>query len=127
MLRNFSRAIQSTLRDTDVLARWGGEEFLLVLNDTSPEMANLGIERARMLLAQSKLSASHPDLKATFSAGLTAYSDSEPLHLCIDRADRALYMAKSSGRNRTVVDTIASNGMATLSVSGGIALTSASR
>ena len=42
-----------------------------------------------------------PDLKPTFSSGLTAYELSEPLHACIERADQALYRAKANGRNRT--------------------------
>ncbi|MBI2733242.1 MAG: GGDEF domain-containing protein [Aquabacterium sp.] len=103
VLRNFAKVVQSGLRDTDVLARWGGEEFLVLLNDTAPELANVGLERARMLLAEATLVPSLPDLKPTFSAGLAAYSLNEPLDVCIERADRALYKAKESGRNCTVI------------------------
>jgi len=103
VLRNFAKAVQSGLRDTDVLARWGGEEFLVLLNDTSPELANVGLERARMLLAEATLVPALPDLKPTFSAGLTAYNLSEALDVCIERADRALYRAKDGGRNCTVI------------------------
>jgi diguanylate cyclase (GGDEF)-like protein len=102
VLRNFSGLVQSALRDTDVMARWGGEEFLLLLNDTSPELANLGLERARAMLAGASLVHALPDLKVTFSAGLTAYDTTEALDACIERADRALYQAKTDGRNRTV-------------------------
>jgi diguanylate cyclase (GGDEF)-like protein len=102
VLRQFARTVQSALRDTDVLARWGGEEFLVLLNDTTPELANLGLERARELLAAQSLVPNLPDLRPTFSAGLTAYTDDEPLDVCIERADRALYRAKNGGRNRTV-------------------------
>ncbi|MFT3857731.1 MAG: GGDEF domain-containing protein [Aquabacterium sp.] len=103
VLRNFSKTVQAALRDTDVLARWGGEEFLVLLNDTTPELANIGLERARAMLADATLVPSLPDLKPTFSAGLTAYDETEPLDVCIERADRALYKAKSSGRNCTVI------------------------
>ncbi len=103
VLRNFAKVVQSGLRDTDVLARWGGEEFLVLLNDTSPELANVGLERARYLLAEATLVPALPDLKPTFSAGLTAYSMNEALDVCIERADRALYKAKDGGRNRTVI------------------------
>jgi diguanylate cyclase (GGDEF)-like protein len=103
VLRNFAKVVQSGLRDTDVLARWGGEEFLVLLNDTSPELANVGLERARYLLAEATLVPSLPELKPTFSAGLTAYSEIEPLDVCIERADRALYKAKDGGRNCTVI------------------------
>jgi diguanylate cyclase (GGDEF)-like protein len=103
VLRHFSHIVQSALRDTDVLARWGGEEFLVLLNDTSPELANVGLERARELLAANTLVPSLPHLKPTFSAGLTCYFDDEALDVCIERADRALYQAKETGRNRTVL------------------------
>jgi len=103
VLRNFAKVVQSGLRDTDVLARWGGEEFLVLLNDTSPELANVGLERARYMLAEATLVPALPELKPTFSAGLTAYNDLEPLDVCIERADRALYKAKDGGRNCTVI------------------------
>ncbi len=103
VLRNFAKVVQSGLRDTDVLARWGGEEFLVLLNDTSPELANVGLERARYMLAETTLVPAFPELKPTFSAGLTAYNDLEPLDVCIERADRALYKAKDGGRNCTVI------------------------
>lgn len=103
VLRQFAKVVQSGLRTTDVLARWGGEEFLVLLNDTSPELANVGLERARSLLSEATLMPSLPDLKPTFSAGLTPYNENEPLDMCIERADRALYKAKEAGRNCTVI------------------------
>ena len=104
VLREFAATLQRALRDTDVLARWGGEEFLLLINDTSPELANIGLERARDMLASAPLLAHMPDLRVTFSAGLTGYDDVEELSTCIERADQALYRAKAEGRNRTVID-----------------------
>jgi GGDEF domain-containing protein len=92
---------QKRLRETDVLARWGGEEFLVLLNDTQAAQANIGLERLRELLDKTLLVPNLPELKPTFSSGLTAYELSEPLHTCIERADQALYRAKASGRNRT--------------------------
>ena len=103
VLREFAATLQRALRDTDVLARWGGEEFLLLINDTSPDLAIIGVDRARELLAAGPLLPHMPDLKVTFSAGLTGYDDVEELNTCIERADRALYRAKSEGRDRTVI------------------------
>ena len=103
VLRRFSAIAQQALRDTDVLARWGGEEFLLLLNDTTAEQAQIGLDRVREMLADARLSNDVPELRATFSAGLTAYDSGEPLDVCIERADRALYEAKAAGRNRTVI------------------------
>ncbi|MFW9616219.1 GGDEF domain-containing protein [Aquabacterium sp.] len=104
VLREFAATLQRALRDNDVFARWGGEEFLLLINDTSPELANIGLERARDMLASAPLLAHMPDLRVTFSAGLTGYDDVEELSICIERADQALYRAKAEGRNRTVID-----------------------
>ena len=103
VLRRFAAVAQQGLRDTDVLARWGGEEFLLLLNDTTAEQAQIGLDRVRELLVDARLSNDVPELRATFSAGLTAYDAGEPLDVCIERADRALYEAKAAGRNRTVI------------------------
>ena len=103
VLRQFAEGAQAVMRDTDVLARWGGEEFLLLLNDTSPALANVGLERIRTHLATLQFSAEHPELKPTFSAGLTGYCDNERLDVCIERADKALYKAKRDGRNRTII------------------------
>lgn len=102
VLRHFALVAQQALRETDVLARWGGEEFLVLLNDTTPELAQAGIERIREAMADAQVSPSVPELRLTFSGGLTAYADDEPLDHCVERADRALYQAKATGRNRTV-------------------------
>ena len=75
----------------------------LIINDTSPDLAIIGVDRARELLAAGPLLPHMPDLKVTFSAGLTGYDNVEELNTCIDRADQALYRAKSEGRDRTVI------------------------
>ncbi|HEX5371828.1 MAG TPA: GGDEF domain-containing protein [Aquabacterium sp.] len=107
VLRNFAQSAAAVLRETDVIARWGGEEFLVLLNDTHTSQATIGLDRIREHLEKTLLVPALPDLRPTFSAGLTGYSTDEPLHTCIERADRALYRAKAEGRNRTVVvDTI---------------------
>lgn len=99
VLKNFAVVANSVLRETDVLARWGGEEFLVLLNDTPIEQALIGLGRIRQRLAQSVLVPNTPDLTVTFSAGLAAYETAETLHGCIERADKALYAAKAAGRN----------------------------
>jgi len=103
VLRNFAQAATTVLRETDVIARWGGEEFLVLLNDTHASHASIGLDRLREHLERTLLVPTQPDMHPTFSAGLTSYSLDEPLHSCIERADRALYRAKADGRNRTVI------------------------
>jgi diguanylate cyclase len=99
VLKNFAKVVTSVLRETDVLARWGGEEFLVLINDTPMDQAMIGLARIRHRLAQSVLVPGMPDLRVTFSAGLAAYETEETLHGCIERADKALYEAKAAGRN----------------------------
>lgn len=103
VLQRFAQVIESTLRETDILARWGGEEFLLLINDTHAELAKVALERTRTALSQAPLLPEHPEIVITFSAGLTGYEEGERLHDCIERADGALYQAKKQGRNRIVL------------------------
>jgi diguanylate cyclase len=101
VLRAFAQAMRTVLRESDVVARWGGEEFLILLTDTDEVAAGLSLERVRTHLREAEVVAYAPELRPTFSAGLVRMMGSEPLHHCIERADRALYRAKAEGRNRT--------------------------
>lgn len=94
--------ITGGLRETDVVARWGGEEFLVMFTDTDCPTAELVLSRIQMMLSATMVSQTVPSLHVTFSAGLTSYEGDEMLTRTIDRADRGLYMAKSGGRNRVV-------------------------
>jgi diguanylate cyclase (GGDEF)-like protein len=101
-LRVFARHAAASLRETDVLARWGGEEFLVLLPDTPPHEARQGFERLRRLLARDEAWGDQAHLRVSFSAGLTAWRPGEPLRDALARADRALYEAKAGGRDRLV-------------------------
>ncbi len=103
VLRAFANQAQQVLRTTDMIGRWGGEEFLLLLPETPPGEPTLGVARLRDTLAVMPASPSLPDLRVRFSAGFARYEDGEPIDQAIERADRALYAAKSAGRNRSVV------------------------
>jgi diguanylate cyclase len=102
VLKTFAEASAQVLRATDVLARWGGEEFLLMLPATGPEQALRSVERLRAYVANVSFDTIEPGLKITFSAGLSACAD-EPLDGCIERADQAMYLAKTQGRDRSVL------------------------
>lgn len=88
------RAWQAVLRETDLLARMGGEEFVVMMPDTSIERAVLIAERLRT---------STPD-GHTSSVGLAYWDGIETAHELLSRADEALYSAKSGGRDRAIVD-----------------------
>lgn len=105
VLRAFSSAARAELRAQDVLARWGGEEFLLLLPATGQAQAGVVLERmaARVAAAQVPLvqeALASGELRITFSAGLAQRRQGEPFADTITRADKALYQAKSAGRNR---------------------------
>lgn len=103
VLRAFATQAQVVLRTTDMIGRWGGEEFLLLLPESAPGDPALGVARLRDSLANMPASQSLPGVRVRFSAGLARYEDGEPIDQAIERADRALYAAKSAGRNRSVV------------------------
>ena len=103
VLHGFADAACKTLRECDVLSRWGGEEFLLLMPETNNGHPSTGLERLRTMLATLMLSPNAPDLRVTFSVGLTSYQQGESISDTIHRADKSLYEAKAGGRNRTVV------------------------
>ncbi|MCH8498228.1 MAG: biofilm regulation diguanylate cyclase SiaD [Marinobacter sp.] len=101
--------IQSNLREYDLCARWGGEEFLILLPDASaPEATEIG-QRIVNALHSLNLAdttpfsgASDSELTITASAGITSYQQPERYEQTIQRADNAMYQAKAAGRNRVV-------------------------
>ena len=103
VLRAFATQAQLVLRGTDMIGRWGGEEFLLLLPETPPGDPTLGVARLRASLEQTPASPALLDVRVRFSAGFARYEEGEPIDQAIERADRALYAAKSAGRNRSVV------------------------
>jgi diguanylate cyclase (GGDEF)-like protein len=102
VLRAFGALASNALRPSDLIGRWGGEEFLLVLAETQ-EAPALGLARLRTRLGAAEMSAVEPQLRVAFSSGTTRYVEGEPIGQAIERADRALYQAKSNGRNQSVV------------------------
>ena len=102
VLRTFSRLAQTGLRASDVLARWGGEEFLLLLPDTELTEAAAVLNRISQCIGAMRIPELDPALEITFSGGLVARRPSEPFADAIRRADEAMYLAKARGRARIV-------------------------
>jgi diguanylate cyclase (GGDEF)-like protein len=102
VLRLFADTARAELRANDVLARWGGEEFLLMLPDTTLADAIRVLERMAARFSACSVQGIDPDIHITFSAGATQRSEGEPLDTTISRADKAMYQAKSGGRNQIV-------------------------
>jgi diguanylate cyclase (GGDEF)-like protein len=99
VLKNFAELIQRRLRGADTLTRWGGEEFAILLPDTTGRGALLVAEDLRDTIARSEIA---PGLHVTASAGVAEYQSSETPKDWFIRMDNALYQAKKSGRNCVV-------------------------
>jgi diguanylate cyclase (GGDEF)-like protein len=100
VLRRFAQITQQALRTSDLLGRWGGEEFVVVFPDTVIAQARVALRRAREQLQQADFSAVGPGLRISFSAGLVRVDPGEPIEAAIERADQAMYRAKTKGRDR---------------------------
>lgn len=103
VLRNFSQLASGVLRETDVIGRWGGEEFLIIMLAVPPMEPTIGLERLRAKLVDYQISETVPHLRVTFSAGMASYTEKTAVKDAIERADKALYQAKAQGRNQTVM------------------------
>ncbi len=97
----FARAAASSLRESDLIARWGGEEFLLLLPDTTAEQARATIERLQRAIRQIP---APRGTTLTFSTGVTEYRVDEELTATVARADHAMYAAKAAGRDRMMIE-----------------------
>ena len=100
VLRALSRHAHTLIRRTDVLARWGGEEFVLLLPNTPLGMAATSLERLREHFYATPLVVRGIHLPVSFSAGLTEHLRGETVAQTLERADKLCYQAKTLGRNR---------------------------
>jgi diguanylate cyclase (GGDEF)-like protein len=100
VLQIFADAIQSHIRSSDIFARWGGEEFVLLLNGTLPDKAKIVTEHLREVIEKLEIDeVGH----ITCSIGISQYHIGDSLKEWISRSDQALYSAKENGRNRVEV------------------------
>ena len=104
VLRDFAVCCQQVLREEDVCARTGGEEFCLLLPETGRDDAVAIAERIRAMTAACRPCPEHPELHITASFGVAAMTQTDPqFGALFARADRALYAAKEQGRNRVIL------------------------
>ena len=96
VLQAFTRMVSKSIRKTDVVARWGGEEFILILPELNEEQALMVTEKLRKDFAAFEFK----DIpKVTVSAGITICHADDSKKEMLKRVDDAMYQAKKAGRN----------------------------
>ncbi|WP_254963031.1 MULTISPECIES: biofilm regulation diguanylate cyclase SiaD [unclassified Cyanobium] len=103
MLVDFVKALSSSLRHYDIIARWGGEEFMALLIDADLSTAEIVAKRMLSNIRNMRVSIDDMELNLTASLGLTEHKSDENYDATFRRADKALLMAKNDGRDRLVV------------------------
>jgi diguanylate cyclase (GGDEF)-like protein len=108
-LRETATVLEAQLRDVDTIARWGGEEFIFLLPETTLEGGAVLAEKLRAAVESHQYDyQTNISLKLTITIGVAQYQDDMSFDDCLARADRALYEGKQAGRNRVIVDITAS-------------------
>ncbi len=102
-IKQLAQLFKTTLRDSDLIIRYGGEEFLILLRDTTPESALTTAEKVRAEVESLKIQIPGGSINKTISIGVANYpSDSTTFWQTVKFADVALYKAKETGRNRVI-------------------------
>lgn len=100
VLKIIAKTLSKQLRKTDFIARFGGEEFVMILPETDLKAAELALEKLRAAIEACPFRFRDKPLTITSSFGATQFAAGDTLATVFDRADKALYKAKESGRNR---------------------------
>jgi diguanylate cyclase (GGDEF)-like protein len=104
VLRQLGRLLNETLRSTDIVGRYGGEEFAIILPDTAAANARIMAEHLRQNVAALQIPHEPAPLRITVSIGIAAITDDMPdAKTWVMLADQALYQAKAEGRDRIAV------------------------
>lgn len=103
-LQHLAKVIQTTMRPTDVVSRFGGEEFVILLPDTDLEAAVSTIKRLQRALTKQFFLGNNEKLLITFSAGVVLLKNDETEAAVIHRADQSMYLAKRTGKNRVMTE-----------------------
>lgn len=100
VLRSVARMLTNTLRDMDIICRYGGEEFAVICPGSTLSQAAVGAGRVRAAIEQEVITLKEGNVRVTISVGVAEVSEAEIAEGLIQRADSALYAAKHAGRNQ---------------------------
>lgn len=102
VLKDFAQLIHHCLRDVDILGRYGGEEFCVLLTNTNLEEAAIVAHRICQTIQSHEVYLNETLIQYTASIGLTEFNEGDTTQILLDRVDQAMYHAKEQGRNRIV-------------------------
>ena len=105
VLKGVAQGLKKSLRNQDVVARWGGEEFVCLLPETELSGAGNVAEKMRLAIEATGHECGKNSVSVTITLGVYIYNGSCSIEECIRRADEALYQGKKQGRNQVVVPT----------------------
>lgn len=104
VLKQVARLTATRLRETDVISRWGGEEFLVLLKNCNLETARNMAEELRLSVLNNPADYQQKQIKVTISIGVVEYRSQDTKDYLIARVDKALYTAKRNGRNQVIAE-----------------------
>jgi len=103
ILKEVAKTIVSSLRKQDIVARWGGEEFILLLPETDLEGGRTVAEKIRRIIDEYEFKYNNKIIRINLTLGVSEYSIDKSIDGCVKEADKALYHGKNNGRNRVEV------------------------
>ena len=104
VIKSIARLLQQRLRKTDIIGRYGGEEFVVLFPNCKPDVAKKIMDEIRKNFSEIKFYPNEEQsFSVTFSCGISSFPEAKNAKILSDLADKALYQAKEAGRNITVV------------------------
>lgn len=100
VLKLVARELSRKVRNEDFVARFGGEEFVVVMPNTDEDSAVVAVDKARKSIEQCPFNFNNEPITVTASFGVAQFQKDDTLESCFERADKAVYRAKKNGRNR---------------------------
>lgn len=103
VLKMLAKTMKAATRSTDIVGRWGGEEFIIIYNHMSESILEVVCEKVRMLTEASGLRIEDQTIQITISVGATLIQENDTVESLVKRADDSLYHSKTSGKNKVTL------------------------
>lgn len=104
VLKRVSQVLNQAVREQDSVARWGGEEFLIMMPDATLQAATMVAERLREKVSAIEVTVNGQTIQVSMTFGVSSHRLEEPVDAPVNRADGALYQGKAQGRNQVVAE-----------------------